>query len=246
MPQSVASKRMLSWLCVAVLFLAGGRPALGATPVGTLRPDGNVYLGNQTVRAASVIYSGDRLTTEEGRATVSFLSNALMVLDGHSDAALEATADGLRVGLEKGQLALAVPTARPIQVDTGGLSLTPVEAFPSLAEVALRADGSVVVAVHQGKVSVNNLRANPVFVSAGQILTVSPRVNRSQGQGKEPVGTGAHGKMTIGEKLRTFRIDGLSHTTSVAIVIVGLGAVATAAIVVPIAIRNKPLSPSVP
>lgn len=246
MPQSVASKQMLTWLCVPVLFLAGGQPAVGANPVGTLRPDGNVYLGKQTVRATSVIYSGDRLTTEEGRATVSFLSNAVMVLDGHSDAALEASADGLRVGLEKGQLALAVPTARPIQVETGGLSLTPIEDFPSFAEVALRADGSVVVAVHRGKVSVNNLRASPVFVSAGQILTVSPRLSQAQGQGKAPVGTGAHGKMTIGERLRTFRIGGLSHTASAAVVLVGLGAAGTAAVVVPIAIREHVASPSVP
>jgi hypothetical protein len=108
----------------------------------------------------------------------------------------------------------------------------------------MHADGSLVVAVHRGKVSIADLRPDAVVVSAGQLITIDPRL--AQAQQTKPAGTGAHGKMTVGEKLRTFRIGGLSHQASVALVAV-IAAGAATAITVPLVVSEEEVvSPSVP
>ncbi len=242
MEQVNSGGRIVGWVILPFLLLTGPGRATAATPLGTLHGDGEVYLGKEIVHEASVVYSGDHLTTNEGRATVSFPRGMLMLVDDNSAAALEGSPDDFQIGLEKGQLALSLSNPRPVRVETDGLIFSPGGSFPSLTEIALRVDGCVVTAVHRGTMSVANLRPDPVVVTAGQTFTICPTSSRSQG----PVGTGAHGKMTLGEKLRTFRIDGLSHTASAALVLVGVGAGVTAAIVVPIAISESPISPSKP
>jgi hypothetical protein len=238
-------------LSLALVLVAGPLQAALPTPVGTLRCDGMVYLGPNLAQGEATLYSGDRLTTDEGRATVSFARGDLLVLDRQSRAALRSSSEGFLVGLERGQLSLAVSTAQPIRVETDGLIISRAGSFPSLAEVALRADGSVLIAVHRGTIAVSELRREPVVVDAGYMLLVSPRLaqsqTQSQGQGQtQSVGTAAHGKMSLGERLRTFQLGRLSHIASTAVVMGGLGAVVVTAVVGPKVLNPAPVSPSVP
>jgi len=202
-----------------------------------------VYLGERAPAAEALVFSGDHLRTGEGVATLAFSRGGLVVLDGHSTASLHSSSSGVSVGLETGKVALSLPAQRAVRVESAGLNLSPTGAFPCLAEVAVGPNGSVVVAVHRGEVSVANLRREPVVVSAGQVITVSPQVAQSQAQA---AGTGAHGKLTLSEKLKTFHIGRLSHTTTVALMVAGLGGAATAAVVIPTSIRQSTVSPSTP
>jgi hypothetical protein len=239
------SRRSTSvWLSLLLVLPVLTLSAASLAPLGTLRCDGVVYVGGETARPGSVIYSGDQLRTAEGRATISLPRGDLMVLDRQSSAALRRSPEGLSVGLEKGRVIWALAAQAPFRVQADGLTVSPRGAFPSLAEVAMRGDGSLVVAVHRGKISIADLRAEPVVVSAGQLITISPRLSQA-GQSK-PVGTAAHGKMTLGEKLRTFRIGGLSHQASVAVTAGILGGAAATSIAVPLAVGQEEISPSKP
>jgi len=233
------------WLSLLLGLPILALSAASLAPLGTLRCDGVVYLSGETARPGSVIYSGDQLRTAEGRASITLSRGDLMVLDRESSAALRRSAEGLSVGLDKGRILWALTTQSPLRVQADGLTVSPSGAFPSVAEVAMHGDGSLVVAVHRGKISVADLRAEPVVVSAGQLITISPRV--SQSEQTQPIGTGAHGKMTLGEKLRTFRIGSLSHQASLAVMTGVIGGAAATAIIVPLTVgQEKEISPSVP
>jgi len=75
------------------------------------------------------------------------------------------------------------------------------------------------------------------------VITVNPRL--AQAQQSKPIGTGAHGKMTLGEKLRTFKIGNLSHGASVAILGGALAGATAAAVIVPLTVGQEE-SPFVP
>jgi hypothetical protein len=191
----------------------------------------------------SVVYSGDHLKTADGRALVALAHGGLIRLESNSGAVLDDFPGGFVMNLEKGQLGFSALPQHRLSVRTAGLTLSPTGSLPSLADVALGGDGSVFVAVHRGVVSIADLRPEPVLVSAGQTITVNPQLAQAQTQ---PVGTSAHGKMSLGEKLRTFRVGSLSHPASVAVLTVGLGAAAAAAVAVPLSIKESHVSPSAP
>jgi len=176
--------------------------------------------------------------------TITLPGGELAVFDRQPSAALQRSPEGLSVGLEKGRVVWALASQAPFRVTVDGLTVSPTGTFPSLAEVAMHGDGSLVVAVHRGKVSIAELRPDAVVVSAEQLITIDPRL--AQGQQTKPVGTGAHGKMTLGEKLRTFRIGRLFHQASVALVVAIAAGAATAITVPLVACEEEAVSPSVP
>lgn len=233
------------WLSLLLVLLVVALPAASLAPLGTLRCDGVVYVGGNMARPGSVIYSGDEVKTGQGRATISLPRGDLMVLDQQSSAVLRSSAEGFAVGLDRGRVLWSLTKQVPLRVQADGLAVSPAGAFPSLAEVAMRADGSLVMAVHRGKISIFDLRAEPVAVSAGQFIIISPRL--AQADQTKTVGTGAHGKMTLGEKLRTFRIGGLSHQASLAVVAGVFGGATATAIAVPLTVgQEEKISPSTP
>ena len=84
-----------------------------------------------------------------------------------------------------------------------------------------------------------------VVVRAGNYIVISPRLaNQDPAKGKAP-GTGAHGGKTLGESLRTFKLGGLSHGASVAVV-GGLFVGTAAAIAIPLALDDEPSTPVSP
>ncbi len=230
-----------------LLVVPSGAVAAAPTPVGTVFSTGAVYLGGETLHSNAAIYSGDTVRTLQGRATVALARGGLMLLERDSMAAFERQGEMFAVTLQRGNLMLSASSKVPLRVDADGLILTPAGSFPSLTEVAMLGDGSLRVVVHQGGMSVANLRAEPVVVPAGQLLTVAPRLAQAQGEGSKPIGTGAHGKMTLGEKLRTFRIGGLSHAASVGLVAGFFGGAVATAIAIPLVVgEEEQISPSVP
>jgi len=232
-------------LCL-LLLLPAAVLAAGSTPLGTLRSDGTVYVGSAPVRAETAVFSGDKVSTADGRATLSLARGSRLMIDRGSNAGLWSSNEGVTIGLERGRLAFTADPKASLRVDADGLMLAPSGSFPSLAEIAMTADGSLSLSVHRGAVAVRNLRAEPVVVSAGRIITIGPRLAQQGGQKSEPVGTGAHGKMTLGEKLRTFRIGNLSHGASAAILFGTLAGAAATAIIVPQVIGDEEASPSAP
>ena len=233
---------LLSWL---LLVPFGTLLAATPIPVGALQSIGAVYVGQDAASPAAVIYSGDLLRTDEGKATVSLPQGGLLVLGSKSAAALSRTDEAVRVNLEKGRVAFSSSSGFPLRVAADGLTVSPTASFPTLAEIALLDDGTLHLSVRRGKITVANLRPEPVVLAAGQVLTVEPRL--AQAEKSKPIGTGAHGKMTTGEKLRTFRIGGLSHAASVAVLGGVIGGAAAAAIIVPLTVGTEPAaSPSTP
>ncbi len=233
-------------LCALLLLPAMALAAAASSPLGTIRCDGSVFLGSEKARLETAVYSGDQVTTADGRATLSLSRGNRALIDRESTASLLRSAEGVTVGLERGRVAWTADTSASLRVETAGLTMAPAGSFPSLAEVAMKADGSVTLSVHKGSITVQNLRAAPVVVAAGEFITISPRLAQ-QGQAKsEPIGTGAHGKMTLGEKLRTFRIGNLSHGASTAIVVGTIGAATATAIIVPLTVGEEEASPSTP
>ena len=206
-------------------------------PVATMRSEGAVFLGSDSVRAESVVYPGDQVRTEEGQATLSLARGAVMTLGRNSSTVLRQVDRETLISLEKGNLAVSFQGLQAARVEADGVQLSPSGSFPALAEVAMKGDGSLVVAVHHGKIAIADLQAEPVVVAAGQVITINPRL--AQAQQSKPVGTGAHGKMTLGEKIRTFHIGGLSHGASVAIVGGALAGATTTAIVVPLTVGTE-------
>jgi len=230
-------------LCWLLTLPVISLPAANLSPVGTLRSEGNVFLGGDPARTESAVYPGDEVRTEEGRATVSLARGTLVTGGKNSSAIVRRSEGSLVIALAKGQLAVSFAEGMPSRVEADGLNLSPSGSFPTLAEVAMRGDGSLIVAVKRGKLSIADLRADPVSIVAGQVITISPRP--AQAPESKPVGTAAHGKMTLGEKLRTFKIGGLSHAASVDVVVGVAAAAAVTGVVVPLAVQDQE-SPSTP
>jgi len=236
-----ASRRSVAALGLGLplMLLAIPLRADSSRALGTLRSASTVQLDRLPARGECTLYSGDRVSTEASPATVSFRRGDLLVLDRQSRAMFQLTEGGLVVDLERGALSFSASSADDARVESDGLTFIRTGSFPSLAEVALRDDGSVVLAVRRGTVAVRNLRPEPVVVQAGQYLRVGP-------PGAQVVGTGAHGKQTFGERVRTFQIGGLSHAASVGILGGTVGVFAAAAIAVPLATQPKKASPAAP
>lgn len=230
-------------LCLLLALPVVSLTAASRSPVGTVRPTGDVFLDGDSVRGESVVYTGDQVKTQDGRASVSLPRGSLVVLERNSSAVIERSNPETSVGLENGTLTVSVASQDPLLVRADGLELSPTGNFPVYAEVAMNGDGSLTVSVRRGKISIAELKAEPVVVAAGQVITVHPRL--AQGQQSKPVGTGAHGKMTLGEKLRTFKIGNLSHGTSVAIVGGALVGATATAVIVPLTVGTEE-SPFVP
>ncbi len=239
MPRAIFASESFLRFSLGLMILS--TPLLAASPVavGLLRCEGDVYLGSNQASSETALYVGDRLRTQEGRAAVKFLGGDLVDVDGHSNLAIRIDSGGILIGLEKGQIAWTATTPRATHVEIAGLDISSDGFSPSLAEIALRNNGSVVVAVERGNISVSHLKSEPVIVRAGRVLTVNPSVEDSKGQN---VGTGAHGEKSLAEKIRTFRIDGLSSAGTTALLVGGVVAGGTAALV----IANQTASPSKP
>ena len=218
--------------------------AAGSASLGTLRIDGSVYVGGEKASAETALFSGDRITTSDGHATVSLSSGHRVVMDRDSSAALTSSTGSITLGIEKGRLALLSNPKSALQVETDGLRLSPSSTFPTLAEISMLKDGSLTIAVHKGAILVQDLRAEPVEVAAGRIITISPRLGQQTEPQGQPIGTGAHGKKTLGEKLRTFHFGHLSHAASAAIVGGALvGGTAAAIIVTQTGEESSPATP---
>ncbi len=237
------SRSGLAFAVGLLLSFSGASLQAAALPaVGALQASGAVFVGEGAVPGGhSTLYSGDRLRTGEGQATVSFRGAGLLNLSRQSEALFSSSSTGPSVRLERGGLSFTFFDQPLIQLQTEELVFSSVGSFPSLGEVALAGDGSIVLAVREGTVAVAHLRPQPVLVKAGQQIIISPRTAQAQS-----IGTGAHGKTTLGEKLRTFRIGPLSHTASVVALGGILGGVTAVAIAVPASMNPAPVSPSAP
>ncbi|MBI4165081.1 MAG: FecR domain-containing protein [Acidobacteria bacterium] len=222
------------------LMLPAFVAAAGSAPLGTLRSEGAVFVDSSRVPAQSALFSGDRVATAEGRAAVSLPHGSSVLIDRSSDAALLNSSAGLSIGLRKGKITLHSAPMAPLQVETAGLRIAARGKFPSLAEVAMLADGSVSLAVHRGAMEVRGGGKEPILVKAGRTLTVGPQTLQAQ----ETPGTAAHGSKTMGQKVQGFH---LSHSASV--MVIGAAVAATAAAVgIAVAANNEetPVSPSAP
>lgn len=228
---------------VAICLVAESLLAASPNPDGTLRAGARAYVDGTPAEAETTLYSGDRLRAGETRATVSLPQGGLLLLGQQSQATFQNPGEALQVNLEKGRLVFSTTARKPLRVVPEELTFSTTEGSPSFADIALRGYGSRVPAVHRGTASLSELRENPFAVTAGQTLNISPRLAQSQ-QGSSPIGTGAHGKMTLREKLRTFQMGHLSHGASLAIMGGLLGGVAAAAII-PLALQPS-RKPSLP
>lgn len=224
-----------------LLLLPTFAAAAGPSPVGTLRSNGSVFVDSTIVPSESSLFSGDRVRTEAGRASLALAHGSSVLFEPASSAVLQKTPEGLFIGLEKGRLTLNSNPQSPIQVETGGIALLPEGKFPSLAEVAMMGDGSMLLAVHRGAVSVRNAQEEPIVVKAGNFISVGPQTVRQ----KETPGTAAHGSKTISQAAKGIHIGSLSHTATVA-VIGGVVAAAAVAVAIPLAVSDEEASPSTP
>jgi ferric-dicitrate binding protein FerR (iron transport regulator) len=222
------------------LLLPALAAAAGSAPLGTLRSEGAVYVDSSLVPAQSSLFSGDRVATADGRASISLAHGSSVLLDRASSVALSNTLAGLRVGLVKGRVTFNSNPQAPVQVETAGLTVVAAGKFPSLAEVAMLADGSVSLAVHRGTMLVRSGGDEPAVVTAGKTITVGPQAVQN---GQEP-GTAAHGSKTAGQKAQGVH---LSHGASM-VLIGGIVVATAAAIAIPLAINNDetPASPAAP
>lgn len=220
------------------LMLPAFVAAAGPAPLGTLRAAGVVYVESTAVPTESSLFSGDRVRTEDGRASLALPHGSSVLFERTSSAILQKTAEGLSIGLEKGRLTFTSNPQTPIQVKTAGMALLPAGKFPSLAEVAMMGDGSMLLAVHRGAVSVRNAQEEPIVVKAGNFISVRPQTVRQN----ETPGTAAHGSKTAGQKAQGIH---LSHGASM-VLIGGIVVATAAAVAIPLAVNNEEASPSTP
>jgi hypothetical protein len=235
--------RGASFALSVFLLLPAFAAAAGSAPLGTLRSDGAVYVESTKVPTESALFSGDRVSTVDGRALLSLPHGSSFMIDRATSAVLHGDSQGFTIGLEKGRLTLNSNPLAPLQVETAGLTMTSAGRFPSLAEVAMLADGSVSLSVHRGAIVVRNASEQPIVIKAGNFITVGPQTLQKD----QTPGTAAHGSKTASQAAKGIRLGSLSHGASVAVV-GGLVAVTAAAIAIPLAVNNNstPASPSVP
>jgi hypothetical protein len=148
---------------------------------------------------------------------------------------LEPATDNLIRGLESGQLTLAPESPsglRPALKDLTVYSSRRGHSFSPDADAEGRSLFAVAGFGDYPHPVVRNSRGN----SASLLLKgTSPLMQAEQ---SKPIGTGAHGKMTLPEKANTFRIGSLSHSASVALMVVVIGGLIATAIIVPLSVGD--------
>jgi len=199
-------KQVAGWVVVAVFGL---KPevfrAEAATLLGTLRCQGAVYLNGYPADSGTSVYSGDQVKTGEGQAVISLTKGEVVTPGRRTEVSLKVAEGRLALSLSQGQLAWAVAATRLARVEADGLEFSPAASLRSSAEIALRDDGSLVMAVRRGKISVGLLRSYPVVVSAGEVLLVDPR---PAGPSRELSGVSAEGpSVTPEQPPRAYRIE---------------------------------------
>jgi len=107
---------------------------------------------------------------------------------------------------------------------------------PTLSEAGPEVGGNLLATLQPRDFATSSMFVDSAVQSAEELLTIRPVLQ--QAQQSAPIGTGAHGKMTAGEKVGTFRIGRLSHGASV--VVMGALVVATiaVAVVVPLTVGD--------
>ena len=127
-------------------------------------------------------------------------------------------------GLESGRLTPAptAPSTIPPELDY-------LTVYPSRDTDASSVLGS-------GQTSPLMAAVGPDSRSASNVVAVSQRLEQSDAS--KPIGTGAHGKMTVAEKASTFRIGKLSHSASVALLVGIIGGLAAVAIIIPLTVGD--------
>ena len=213
------------WIALLVAAAALPRLSTAAAPVAILQANGAVEVSGAPARMNTAIYDGDLLTTKTAAATLSLGQGSALLVEPNSSAGVARLARGVQFSLRQGRIVMRVSPPERVNIRAAGLLLTPKGHFPTVADVALNTDGSLVIGVPQGEVAVSGLASAPVTLHGGQFIHVNPTVQQN-----ERAGTAAHGKMSGAQKLRNFQIGRLSHPVSAAIVVGGAAGVITAAI----------------
>ncbi len=234
--------RGASLLLSIFLLLPSFAAAAGSAPLGTMRSEGAVFVDSSRVPGQSSLFSGDRVVTTDGRAAISLPHGSSVLIDPASSAAIQNSPSGLTVGLTKGRVTVNSLPQAPIRIEAERLTVTSEGSFPSLAEVAVLANGSVSLAVHRGTMILRSGNEDPITVKAGRMIAVNPGLQKEQ-----TPGTAAHGGKTAGQAANGIHIGSLSHGATMA-VIGGLVVGTAAAIAIPLAVNNDntPASPSAP
>jgi hypothetical protein len=190
-------------------------PALaGSAVIGSVAGSMNATVGGQSLLPNTTIFSGDSLQVRDGVAVIAVGNNSRVIFGRDTVASFLRDSNEVTVLLSQGNVSMLHPNdGTPVRVKAGNVSVTSSTGFKTLGEVAML-NGSVVVTAKEGTLKVEDHGATK-NVTKGQTIVVTPKTADSKGGGA-----------------------GWGGGNDTALLIVGVGAGATAAVLAGVAVSR--------
>lgn len=157
-----------------VLMVACAPVFAGSAIVGSVSGSINASVGGHALLPNSTLFSGDTLKVAgDGGAVVSTLKGSRLTFGNNAVASFVDGPGAVTVVLNQGGVALNRPASGDkVRVKVGDVSITPVEGFNSIGEVAMNGDSALITA-KEGSLNVESDNGKPVNVAKGKTITVA-------------------------------------------------------------------------
>jgi hypothetical protein len=152
-----ALSRFAGRLPALALLTVAFPPALGAgETVGVVTLSTNTSISGSQITIGQSIFSGDRLSVEDGAAEIALGHGSKIVLSPHTSASLERDKSGITAVLDRGGISLQQSSQGGVEtrIRSGNVSVVPSSGVPTHAQVFLIA-GELTIGAREGAVLVD-------------------------------------------------------------------------------------------
>jgi hypothetical protein len=155
---------ILSMLAVFVVSSVSFAESSNYLPIGKLATPGSVSIGGTSAPTGTVIFSGERITTQESPALVTFLKGSSVVMSQGTSAVFSRSGTSLEIIADRGVIGFHLLPGEEVSIQAGTYRFTASGLDRILAgELALSSNGEAEMSVSSGNFSVINTATGSRF-----------------------------------------------------------------------------------
>lgn len=197
------SALLLSLLAISMVSAVSFAEGSGSSPIGKLATSGRVSIDGTSAPTGTVVFSGDRIATQEFPALISFLKGSSVVLTQGTTASFSRSGKALMIIAEKGVLGFNFLAGEDVSIQAGTCKFTASARDQAITgELALSSRGEAEMSVSSGNFSVSN-------TATGVRSEVSPSSGEVPAQLWFGIGNLAKGRNTLSDPSKKWEADEL-------------------------------------
>jgi hypothetical protein len=194
---------ILSMLAVFVVSSVSFAESSNYLPIGKLATSGSVSIGGTSAPTGTVIFSGERITTQESPALITFLKGSRVVMTEDTSASFSRRGTSLEIIADRGVIGFHLLPGEEVSIQAGTYRFTASGLDRILAgELALSSNGEAEMSVSSGNFSVIN-------TATGSRFEVSPSSGDVPGQLWFGKGNLTNGRDTLTDPTKNWQANEL-------------------------------------